>query len=199
MDRPKLYAQFDGDEIDGVTYGLGDEIKDTVDAGTIAFLEGRGRIASAPPSVSSMIPIVDKPLDAMNRAELERTFVAEADLSTASDEDLKRAIQAGRDKAAAGSSDDDSDDDDEVYSDLKGKDLSKLKAGELAIVAEAEGVTFGDGVKTNADKVAAIQTARDAKAAALSEEALKTGSAQGDGTGTLTGDGTPPAPPAPTE
>jgi hypothetical protein len=37
-------ANFDGDEIDGKRYALGERIADTVDAGTIAYLVQNGRI-----------------------------------------------------------------------------------------------------------------------------------------------------------
>lgn len=44
-EEPSGYiANFDGDEIDGKRYALGDRIDSNVDAGTIAFLVTQGRI-----------------------------------------------------------------------------------------------------------------------------------------------------------
>lgn len=42
--REKYIANFEGDEIAGKRYGLGEEIADDVDAGTIAYLVQIGRI-----------------------------------------------------------------------------------------------------------------------------------------------------------
>jgi hypothetical protein len=39
-------ANFNGDEIDGKTYKLGDKIDDSVDAGTLAYLQQIGRITA---------------------------------------------------------------------------------------------------------------------------------------------------------
>lgn len=42
--REKYIANFDGDEIAGTTYALGEEIDSSVDAGTLAYLVQIGRI-----------------------------------------------------------------------------------------------------------------------------------------------------------
>lgn len=53
-DAPMTYkANFDGDEIDGKRYALGDTIDAKVDAGTIAFLVQNGRITPNSPSDDS--------------------------------------------------------------------------------------------------------------------------------------------------
>lgn len=45
-------ANFEGDEIDGVTYSLGDRIADGLDPGTIAYLVKNGRITPVTDAVA---------------------------------------------------------------------------------------------------------------------------------------------------
>lgn len=52
-EEPSGYiANFNGDEIDGVTYQMGDRIADNVDQGTIAYLVQNGRITPTTPGAA---------------------------------------------------------------------------------------------------------------------------------------------------
>lgn len=55
-------ANFEGDEIDGTTYNLGDKIKRGIDAGTLAYLVQNGRITPTTPD-SANAPAGGEPAD----------------------------------------------------------------------------------------------------------------------------------------
>jgi hypothetical protein len=96
VDRPKLYAQFEGDEIDGKVYSLGDEISPSVDFGTRTYLIGLGRIGAHPPTVAAVIPSPGKALADMGRDELEATARSMVDLSGYDDDQLRDEIDRRR-------------------------------------------------------------------------------------------------------
>ena len=99
MEKTKYFANFDGDDLNGHVYKLGEEIKDDVDGGTLNYLLQTGRISSTKPdteAVMSAPAVDDKPLALMDRAELERTALATIDLSGYSDEQLRERIEAHR-------------------------------------------------------------------------------------------------------
>jgi hypothetical protein len=192
------FAQFDGDEINGKRYGIGEEIADSVDAGTLAFLVAGGRIASTPPAASSALPLaVAKPVAEQTREELIQTILAQGALrlADATDEELRYAIERDREEpsglrealdsgttggdtasiGAAGTEGGSSTGGEgatgappppaapDSYDALKDKPLSRLTSAQLDTVAKAEEVEFDENVKTNDDRVAAIEAARKAK------------------------------------
>ena len=55
-------ANFEGDEIDGVTYSLGDRIADGLDPGTIAYLVKNGRITPVTDAVEDSPSGGDSPI-----------------------------------------------------------------------------------------------------------------------------------------
>jgi len=185
-----LYAQFDGDEVDGIAYRLGDPIKrEKHDAGTLAYLEGTGRIAATRPATTFVIPADDgKPVEEMGRVELEAAAMASlaARLPAASDEQLRDAINAGRaaeqerlaaereerdaqlggggandagDGLGAGGASGDNRQSTASYDDIKDKPLNTLRTAELVLIAEHENVSL-DGANTNPDRVKAIEVKR---------------------------------------
>ena len=176
MDRAPLYAQFDGDEIDGKVYGLGDEILDKVDAGTRTVLTGMGRIAASRPTVPYSQPIdAGKHIDDMTRPELEQSALAAlaSTMSEASDDDLRRAIEHARETAESRRNEAEDERKRQAagngagttsYDDLKDKPLGSLKTADLVTVAEAENVSIADA-STNPERVKLIQAERDKKAA----------------------------------
>lgn len=172
--QPTLYAQFDGDEVDGIKYALGDEIRtDKHDAGTLAYLTETGRIAAGKPATTIVIPADEgKPVEEMSRLELEQGAMAalSSRLSDASDDQLREAIEAGRerdqaarDAQAASRADTGTGDDNRGstadYDEIKDKPLAGLKTADLVLIAEHENVSL-DGANTNPDRVKAIETAR---------------------------------------
>lgn len=165
-----LYAQFDGDEVEGRRYSLGEPVE-IQNPGLIDILKIQGRVGTNRPAVTIVVPAADKSPDDMNRAELEAAARASIDLSHYDDDDLRarlhavRAEQAGdsdQDEAEggdqqvdAGEGDSDAgegegegdqsdtgvtDEEQGAYIALKGKDLSDLKADELKLVGKVEGV-----------------------------------------------------------
>lgn len=95
MDRKPLFAQFDGDEVDGKRYGIGDELDGGTDAGTIAYLTGTGRFSATKPGEGSPIPAgADRrPTADMSRAEI----LAELGAGE-SDDRLRDALEMKREK-----------------------------------------------------------------------------------------------------
>jgi len=179
-----LYAQFDGDEIDGTVYPLGAKIDDKVDAGTRLFLMERGRIAATKPPAVIVLPVDDgKPVEDMTRAELESSAMAAiaARMADASDDQLREAIEGGRDAVRAKAAEQqagtpqapvdsergDGGDDNRVgttpYDELKDKPLKGMKTADLVTVAEHENVSIVDA-KNNDDRANLIEAARKAKA-----------------------------------
>jgi hypothetical protein len=174
MNPIPLFAQFDGDEIDGKRYAFGAQIDDSVDAGTRAVLLGMGRIATSPPAPAFGMPVDSgKPVADMTRPELaaaaQAAFAAQvADLD---DDKLRDGItrhreqveaaraeeQAKRDEAAAGNEAGST-----PYADLKDKPLTSLRTADLVVIAEEENVSLVDA-STNAQRVDAIEKARAAK------------------------------------
>lgn len=96
-----LFTQFDGEEINGVRYKLGDPIERDVDAGTVRYLLQAGRISDTPPNTDGVLipPMRETPLIEMSRAELEVTARNSIDLSERSDEELIKGIERHRDAA----------------------------------------------------------------------------------------------------
>lgn len=176
--KPVYFAQFDGDEIDGKVYKIGDEIDASVGAGTMEYLKGIGRIAVTKPAEPNVIGSTDKPVAEMNRSELEATARGMIDLSSYDDEDLRNeigrrraAIEADR-SAQNGQESQGGDLTDEekasaerkaAYDAVKDKPLADLKTAELQLVAEVEGADLTDA-SNNEKRVAAIQAKRDAAA-----------------------------------
>jgi len=96
-----LYTQFDGEEINGVRYKLGDAIERDVDAGTVRYLLQTGRLSDTPPNTDGVLlpPMRETPLLEMSRAELETTARNSIDLSELSDEELIKGIERHRNAA----------------------------------------------------------------------------------------------------
>ncbi len=179
--KPAYFAQFDGDEIDGKVYKIGDEIDASVGAGTMEYLKGIGRIAVTKPAEPNVIGSTDKPLAEMNRSELEAAARSLIDLSDYEDDQLRNEIERRRalieaektDGAAQnGQESQDGDLTDEekasaerqaAYDAVKDKPLADLKTAELQLVAEVEGADLTDA-SNNEKRVAAIQAKRDAAA-----------------------------------
>lgn len=173
MKRPPLFAQFDGEDINGKRYGLGDEIDASVPGAILDILSDQGRISANKPTVITA-PLVgsDKAVEDMSRAELEGSALSimSTRILDMSSDDLRDAIdrhrteverKAEEDAGEAGTKDPA---DDAMTTDEK--PLGQMKTDELNAVAAREEITFGDDVKTNPDRVKAIQAARDAKAKA---------------------------------
>ncbi|MBA2720090.1 MAG: hypothetical protein H0U52_12770 [Chloroflexi bacterium] len=84
-DAPMTYkANFEGDEIDGKRYGLGDTIAESVDAGTIAFLVQNGRITPNSPADDSTSggeggPAPKPPADQADDFDLDADETAEVE------------------------------------------------------------------------------------------------------------------------
>lgn len=95
MDRKPLFAQFDGDEVEGKRYAIGDELASDTDAGTVAYLTGTGRFSATPPDQASPIPAgADRrPVAEMSRAEI----LAELGAGE-SDDRLREAVEMKREK-----------------------------------------------------------------------------------------------------
>jgi hypothetical protein len=178
---PILYAQFDGEDVDGKRYALGDPLDADINPGVRTYLVSAGRFASTNP-IATAAPtgasLSDMPVEDMTRAELESAAIAAmtARAAEASEEDLKRAITAHRemlaDRAGEGqpftpSSGDAMPGTTPPASDPvtpEAKPLKSQTTAELEATAQAEEITFGEDVKTNADRVKAIEDARAAKA-----------------------------------
>jgi hypothetical protein len=96
----ELYTQFDGEEIDGKRYKLGEAVSRDLDAGTVRYLIDTGRLsdtAPLPADSGTMIPPLREPeLHQMTRAELETAARNSLDLSDLSDDDLRRGIERNR-------------------------------------------------------------------------------------------------------
>lgn len=93
--KPPLYAQFDGDEVDGKFYGLGEVIdRDRHSAQTIGFLETNGRISATKPADPNA-PDASRPVASMSRAQLL------AELADGEDDDsLREAVERRRERVA---------------------------------------------------------------------------------------------------
>jgi len=178
MDRTPLYAQFDGDEILGTVYPLGEEISQDVDAGTRSVLVEMGRLSATKPPVPFVMPTaVDKNVGDMSRAELEQSAlaIASASLADRSEDDLREFVSRGRDEADQRAKDADEERQRAIdasktneagstpYADLKDKPLNTLKTAELVTIADEENISLVDA-RTNPDRVKLIEDARKAKA-----------------------------------
>lgn len=158
-----LYAMFDGDEIEGKRYALGDEIPADLNPGIKAVLLARGNISGTRPTVTTFsVPLdgVNKDVGDMSREELEGAMmVATRDkMAEASDDQLREAVS--RYQADQGIETKPADTGSTTGGEAK--PLDKMTTAELNETASAEGVEFGDDVKTNAQRAAAIQAKRDA-------------------------------------
>lgn len=186
MKRQPYYSQFDGESIGNKRYGLGDEIDSDTNPEILTILADQGRISTSKPTTLT-VPLVgtDKPVEDMSRAELEGSalsIMSTRILSMPSD-DLRDAIdrhraeaerKAGEDAGEPGTKDpaDDSMTNGTGTPETPpAKPLGQMTTAELNATAEAEEITFGEDVKTNPDRVKAIQTARDAKAKAADTSA----------------------------
>jgi hypothetical protein len=107
----KVYvANFEGDEIDGKRYAYGDEIDESVDAGTVRYLYENGRLTELSegdpivPAIDSGSPLgLDAGLKAastMTRAEMLSELSADMP-----DHELRRAVEARRQRAEGGDED----------------------------------------------------------------------------------------------
>lgn len=170
----KVYvANFEGDEIDGKRYAYGDEIDESVDAGTIRYLVENGRLTELSegdpivPAIDSGSPLgLDAGLKAaatMTRAEMLSELAADMP-----DHELRIAVEARRQRAEGGGSEDEESD---PFVDLDNAneraDAAKLMRKsekalrELATEEKVEGVTADDD---KAEIVLAIIRHRRAKA-----------------------------------
>lgn len=176
--KPAYYAQFDGDEVEGKFYKLGDPIDEKVPAGTIEYLKSIGRIAVTKPAAASVVVPADLALEDMSREQLEATARSMIDLSSYDDDQLRSEIGRRRalieeerreELARNGQESQDEPTDEEkaaadrkaAYEALKNRPLAELKTDELKLVAEVEGVDLTDA-SNNEKRVAAIQAKRDA-------------------------------------
>lgn len=117
MADTEYYAQFDGDEVDGKVYKLGEKLKSSVDVGTITYLVGMGRIGSTRPSepnkdagdlglpddsdprTAQLRVLADlDPMD-MTREELV-AHLAELATDGREDDELREAVFGHRERAA---------------------------------------------------------------------------------------------------
>jgi hypothetical protein len=110
MDPAKLYAQFDGDEVDGKRYALGEPLDEKVDFGTRSVIEASGRWATTPPDKDAHTSLPGLPSTLMmSRAELIAELTAgmpDSDLRDALDrkrEDEASRLKAAQDDQGAGS------------------------------------------------------------------------------------------------
>jgi len=183
-----LYAQFDGDDVDGKRYKLGEPLADSADAGTRLYPTTTGRFGGSRPANAFTPPVAsDKPVGDMTRDELVETILAAGSkrLDTMGEDELRDLVERDRSKADQPADEGDGDDkgdeltgdeggagdqsgagdtDNAEYEALKDKPLGQMKTAELEIVAKAEGVDLADA-DTNPKRVAAIQTKRDAPTA----------------------------------
>ena len=167
MKRPPLFAQFDGEDIAGTRYGLGDEIDASVPGAILDILSDQGRISANKPTVITA-PLVgsDKAVEDMSRSELEGSalsIMSTRILSMPSD-DLREAIERSRAQDADGAKEDAPTEGEGTNDPDPAKPLAQQTTAELKATAAAEEITFGDEVKTNPDRVKAIEAARAAKA-----------------------------------
>jgi len=167
MKRPPLFSQFDGEDINGTRYGLGDEIDADTPGAILTILEDQGRIASYKPTMLA-VPLAgtEKAVKDMSRAELESAALhaMAARIKDADDDKLRSTIHDARGTVEDEDDDDDDGDERTPYDDLKDKPLGTMKTEDLTIVAENEGVSLADA-KTNQDRAKAIEDARKAKTA----------------------------------
>jgi hypothetical protein len=156
------YGRFDGQEVDGKVYALGDPIDEDVDAAVIDVLIGLGRLTTTRPTVDGAptIPTETKAVEDMSRVELEAAAMdaMRSRLGEAPDEDLRRVVTQHRE--AVGADADEGEEPDATT--LADKPLDEMSAKELDAVAGAEGVDVSKA-RTKSDRVAAIQEARLAK------------------------------------
>lgn len=165
MTKTTYYAQFDGEEIAGTRYALGDKIDADVHPAVLQVLADQGRISSNVPAGSSVIVTETKPVDEMNRVELRAAaldaFATQMD--SMSDDELRAGVKrhqdgAGEDDGGAG----DGSTGGTPYADLKDRPLGNMKTADLDTIAREEGVDFA-GATNNPDRVKAIEAARKAK------------------------------------
>jgi hypothetical protein len=107
----RYFANFEGDEIDGVRYKIGEEIT-SKDVGVLAYLVSNGRITEraddddgdgsslGEPGVGTGIPD-RKPVEDMRRPELlaEARRAFDAHIGTADDDQLRVMVEGARDAA----------------------------------------------------------------------------------------------------
>jgi hypothetical protein len=166
MKRPIYYSQFDGENIGGTRYGLGDAIDEDTNPEILTILAEQGRIsANKPTSITAPLVGSDKSVEDMSRAELEGSALSimSTKILAADDDKLRQTIELHREDEANKNRDDS---DDGKEPETPGKPLEKMTTAELVETATNESVDFGEDVKTNADRVKAIQAARDVKAKA---------------------------------
>lgn len=184
-DQLTYYSQFDGQDVGGKRYALGEAIDSGTPLGLLSILTGMGKVATTKPNTDSGVVIVGeaetKPVANMNRPELERAAIniMSARVGAVDDDTLRRMISEHQAAQAEGDpegdaheADDGMTDNDDGAGEGEGdggaddKPLSRQTTAELTATAEREGVTFGEDVKTNPDRVAAIEAAREEKARA---------------------------------
>jgi hypothetical protein len=168
-DKTTYFANFDGDEINGRRYGLGDPIDDDVDTGTLVYLAQTGRITATQPDKGALVEhpdAVDLPLGDMTRQQLESAALATINLSSYSDEELRQRIdESRRDQAARADRADTP-----PPSDTTGADTGEGEEGADPAAADRAAILNGNLSEVEArvaamDSVEALQQLRDDEAA----------------------------------
>jgi len=175
-----LYAQFDGDEVDGKTYALGEPMADGVDAATRAYLTSIGRFGNVKPPAPILVPAGDKALADMTRAELEATFRAEFPLAGEPDDRIILAIERMRAARASG----------RRLSDIDDPALDNMSEGPLDQPAPAVIAQVGDMTD-----VEALKSLRASEVAGKNRTTVT--AAMDKRIEFLSGNNTPPPPPPP--
>jgi hypothetical protein len=158
------YAQFDGEDVAGKRYALGEKIDDDTHPQVLRVLRDQGRIAETPPTTFP-VPLSgsDKDVGDMTRSELEAAALAafHSQVRDMSDDALREGVTRHRERVEAGSETDDSDDSGSADTTLPDeRALSRMKTDELVAQAQREEVSL-DGADTNPAKVQAILAARN--------------------------------------
>jgi len=118
--EPKYIANFDGDEINGKTYKVGEEIDSSVDEATLLYLTQLGRIrantasdGNAPVGGTSdgLQPI----MGATDPASMDRNAMLAELAAPMSDDDLRRAVEAKRGGSSFSPADEENDDEEDDF------------------------------------------------------------------------------------
>ncbi len=123
--KPTYFAQFDGEEINGERYAVGDPIKGDLDEATVEILMGLGRISTNRPAAGSSIPpIEEKAIEDMSRTELEAAAIEAVRYraAQANTNDLRNMVQRHRDERDEAARGDDDDGDQGGEGDDEGED-----------------------------------------------------------------------------
>lgn len=159
-----FYAQFDGEDVAGKRYALGEKIDGDTHPQVLRVLRDQGRIAETPPTTFP-VPLSgsDKDVGDMTRSELEAAALAafHSQVRDMDDDALRAGVTRHRERVEAGSETDDSDDSGSADTTLPDeRALGRMNTADLTAQAEREGVNL-DGADTNAARVQAILAARN--------------------------------------